>query len=207
MTTIDYKGITFKVDGTVIYVAERTVNRQFKKSGVIVQQNYPEYKPIIHYDSKGYGRIVVSLNKKSKNCLVHDIIAIAHQDICGEWFDGAEVHHKDHNPSNNDPSNLVVLSRYEHSLLHSSSELTTKRMSSSATGRISSFKGRKHTNESNAKNSEKHSIPVKQYDMNHKLICVFKSCVECSKITGFPRSSINKSTLDSKPRFGYYWTR
>lgn len=156
MNTLTYKNITFNIYGTEIYVAARTVDRLFKKSGVVVHQHYPEYKPNINYDKKGYGHLVVSLNRKSVNFLVHNIIAQIYPDICGEWFEGCVVHHIDHNTRNNDPHNLLVLSRKEHDLLHSESELTSQRMSEGTQRHPSNFKGHKHSEHSKQLNREKH---------------------------------------------------
>lgn len=39
--------------------------------------------------------------------------------ICGEWFKGCEVHHKDFNRLNDTPENLIVLAPKEHHKIHS----------------------------------------------------------------------------------------
>lgn len=44
--------------------------------------------------------------KMSKNIPVHQIVAFAFPEICGEWFEGAVVNHLDEDPENNVPSNL-----------------------------------------------------------------------------------------------------
>lgn len=48
-------------------------------------------------------------------------IAKAFPEICGEWFEGCHVHHKDGNRSNNAPSNLICLSPQEHHRIHNES--------------------------------------------------------------------------------------
>ena len=43
----------------------------------------------------------------------------AYEKILGvELKDDEEVHHKDHNPKNNEKSNLVVLTKTEHKIYH-----------------------------------------------------------------------------------------
>lgn len=53
---------------------------------------------------------------------VHIIVAKAFPEICGEWFEGFHVHHKDGNPLNNIATNLIVLTVQEHLSLHSKGE-------------------------------------------------------------------------------------
>ena len=48
----------------------------------------------------------------------HVLIAKAYPEICGEWFEGAVVHHIDRNKLNNDPHNLKVMTKEEHDRLH-----------------------------------------------------------------------------------------
>ena len=59
----------------------------------------------------------VSLGKNSE-ILYHILVAKAFPEICGEWFEGCEVHHKDFNKLNNVPENLIILSSSEHHKLH-----------------------------------------------------------------------------------------
>lgn len=53
---------------------------------------------------------------------VHIFIAQAFPEICGEWFEGCHVHHKDGNPLNNIATNLIILTAQEHLSLHSKGE-------------------------------------------------------------------------------------
>lgn len=45
-------------------------------------------------------------------------VAKHNPDICGEWFEGCEVHHKDGDALNNEPYNLVCLTPEEHHKMH-----------------------------------------------------------------------------------------
>ena len=49
---------------------------------------------------------------------VHILVAKAFPEICGKWFKGCVVHHKDRNKLNNRADNLVVLSVSEHRREH-----------------------------------------------------------------------------------------
>ncbi len=45
-------------------------------------------------------------NGKEKRFIVARLVAMAFPEICGEWFEGAVVNHKDENPRNNNATNL-----------------------------------------------------------------------------------------------------
>ena len=51
------------------------------------------------------GRYYVSLGRGNKK-YVHQLVIRAFPEICGEYFEGAEVNHKDENPANNSACNL-----------------------------------------------------------------------------------------------------
>ena len=65
-----------------------------------------------------YYRVELSKNCRTKKLFVQDIVAQAFPEICGEWFEGCEVHHRDFNPKNNKPENLLVLPKKEHYDIH-----------------------------------------------------------------------------------------
>lgn len=69
---------------------------------------------IIGYTHEGYR--VVTLDDGDYK--FHRIVAKAFPEICGLWFDGCIVHHKDRNKLNNKPENLMVISRSEHQIEH-----------------------------------------------------------------------------------------
>lgn len=69
------------------------------------------------------GRIVngyraVTLGRKEREISYHVLVAKAFPEICGEWFEGCQVHHKNFDKLDNRPENLVVLSAEEHLKLH-----------------------------------------------------------------------------------------
>lgn len=56
--------------------------------------------------NNGYVSVRLCKDGKSKKFWVHRLVGMAFQDICGEWFEGAVINHKDENPSNNIATNL-----------------------------------------------------------------------------------------------------
>lgn len=72
------------------------------------------------------GHLIVGLNKTGKGVtkIVHRLVAKAFPEICGEWFNECEVHHKDHNPANNRADNLMILDKETHRIYHQNSELS-----------------------------------------------------------------------------------
>lgn len=57
------------------------------------------------------GRCYVSLGRRNKK-QVHRLVAFAFPEICGEYFEGAEINHKDENPANNAAVNLEWCNRW-----------------------------------------------------------------------------------------------
>lgn len=54
----------------------------------------------------------------NKTYYVHIEVAKAFPEICGKWFKGCEVHHKDGNSLNNEATNLVVCTKAQHMEYH-----------------------------------------------------------------------------------------
>lgn len=74
----------------------------------------------ITVNALGYQRIGLHDGQKGKES-IHRLVA---QDVLQFNIIGMEVHHKDHNPSNNSPENLEILTRSEHLKHHIEHELS-----------------------------------------------------------------------------------
>ncbi len=59
-------------------------------------------------DKHGYKIIMPLVNGKPKRFAVHRLVARAFPEICGAWFEGCVINHKDENPANNKAENLEV---------------------------------------------------------------------------------------------------
>ena len=67
---------------------------------------------------RGYLCVYLAKDGVNKMCPVSVLVAKAFPEICGEWFEGCQVHHKDGNRINNSPSNLIVCTKEQHNLYH-----------------------------------------------------------------------------------------
>lgn len=84
---------------------------------------------------------------------IHELVAMAFPEICGEWFEGCQVHHVDHNTKNNRADNLIVLTKEEHIKIHQESEITRNKKRNF--GERNGFYGKCHTDETKEKMRQK----------------------------------------------------
>lgn len=61
---------------------------------------------------KKYLRVCLYKDGAWKLRFVHDLVALAFPEICGEWHPGSQVNHKDCNPQNNEAWNLEWCTAY-----------------------------------------------------------------------------------------------
>lgn len=99
------KSVERNVDGHIFNGTKSTFHKKERIMSVNISR---PYKSICLYDGEG----------NHIETLFHIEVAKAFPEICGEWFEGAVVHHKDCNPSNNKAENLVVLTVQEHLDVH-----------------------------------------------------------------------------------------
>lgn len=99
---IEQKGIKFKVSsqGEIIALPRVVVYSDGRTF------NYPERIIKYYQDHGGYDIFVMTINQREINFKVHQVIAFAFPEICGEWFPGAQVNHKNENKRDNRAENL-----------------------------------------------------------------------------------------------------
>ena len=81
----------------------------------------------------------------------HQLVAMAFPDICGEYFEGCEVHHINGDKHDNRPENLKVVSVQEHRSLHPKSDEEKVLMKKRNAGSNNPFYGKHHTMEQREK--------------------------------------------------------
>lgn len=137
----------------------------------------------------------ISIDKKKY--FISVLVARAFPEICGEWFPGAEVHHKDCNPNNNLPNNLVVLTHEQHKQIH--------KILGKGKGKKNAFYGKKHSEKTKLLLKKKMSKPVFQFFQNN-LVGIWSSCTEIERETGMDKSSINRCCLlKQNTSYGFTW--
>lgn len=111
------------------------------------------------------GRLEVGLHKDKRQYMfkVHRLVAFAFPEICGEYFEGAEVNHLDEDPTNNAATNLRWVTKQENINWGTRNERIV------------------NTRKTNHDYNEK---PVLQYDMEGNFIKEYRSIEEAKRITG-----------------------
>ena len=140
-----------------------------------------------HYES-------VSLSKDGilRKFLTHRLVAKAFPEICGDWFENCEVHHKDGNTFNNNAENLQTCTPKE----NMNDPLTKYRISESKKGKPSWNKGMPNTWQSKE---------VKQI-LNGVIVAVYSSTVEAAKAVNGDPSTISKVCRGKyKESKGFVW--
>lgn len=131
-------------------------------------------------NKQGYCRIGLSDAKhKKKSIFVHRLVARAFPEICGEWFDGCVINHKDENPLNNVATNLEVCTQ-KHNCNYG------------------------NRNEKLAKHFEK---PIKQIK-DGIILKIWESGSDIQRKTGMNRRNIQKACNNDygyKEPYGYKW--
>lgn len=154
------------------------------KPYVTIKNNYAKIRVTLYKDCKQYKYFVSVL------------VAKTFSDICGEWFEGCEVHHKDRNPYNNSPFNIVVLSHQDHLKQH------TERKKN----KDNPLYGTHLSQETKQKISLTKSKPIYQLDLQGKIVKEWQSCTECEKINNYHRAAINRCCRGKqKTAYGYKW--
>ena len=143
------------------------------------------------------GRRLMSLGR-GKCIMFHVCVAKAFPEICGEWFEGCHVHHKDFNPLNNVPENLVVMTEHEHLQLHYQYQPDSfKKPSEKRSKSISkALRGRRAT--------EKH-VPIFQYTLDGVLVKEWE-CISDVTSDGYSPGNVCSCCRGRlKTAGGYIW--
>lgn len=126
-------------------------------------------------DPKGY----VIIKVKNEGVRRSHIIAQAFPEICGEWFEGAEVHHKDHNKTNDVPENLQVVLHKEHVLIHMDDHPSHEAWNK---GKEWDEDAKKKMSISAFKRGRTHSKPVRV--IINGVVTTYEAAADASKATG-----------------------
>lgn len=180
--------------------------------GHIYNNKHKEYT--IQRYKFGYCYIGIHQKSVSKNLLVHRLVAAAfiQSDIL-ERKD-LDVHHLDEDKSNNCVSNLQVMTKREHQILHNQKypltkicEVCGKEFTPNPTKRK-----RAHvcSNECKVKldytHAAKRKRPINQYNKKGEFIKTFNSARDVQNELGYFESNINKVCNGKKnTAYGYIW--
>ena len=97
------------------YGQVRSLDRYIPYKGIYGKMRLCRGKTLVpYYGRGGYLRILLYSGSKStrKLMFVHRLVAFAFPEICGEYFEGAAINHKDENPANNVAWNLEWCTPY-----------------------------------------------------------------------------------------------
>ena len=136
---------------------------------------------------KKYKGVQLCKDGQRQSKYVHNLVVRAFPEICGEWFPGAVVNHKDENGLNNCAWNLEVCT--------TSYNLNYGTRSKRAGEKISK-----------ANRNGKNSKSVAQYDLKGNLVRCWVSIAEVERNTGFSNKNISACCLGKrKTAYGYTW--
>lgn len=182
---IEFKGIKFNVSdqGEIIALPREVVygdGRVF---------NYPERKIKYYQDHGGYDIFVMSINQGRINYKVHQVVAFAFPEICGEWFPGAQVNHKNEIKTDNRAENLEWCTCFYNTHYGTGQERANKKK----------------------RNKGSKLMPareVSQYDVDGNIIKTYPSIREAVRETGIEHSTISRCCSggrNTKTAGGYVW--
>ena len=179
--TIELKGSTFNVcdDGRIIlkgYVKEYADGRIY---------TYPDREIKKYKDHGGYEVFTLGRKGKTINYKVGQVVAYAFPEICGEWFEGAQVNHKNEDKTDNRAHNLEWVTQKENNNWGTHNE-----------------RARKH--KLNGYGSKK----VAQYDLKGELIKIWPSTKEIERVLGFNHTCISRcmsGDRNAKTAYGFVW--
>lgn len=140
----------------------------------------------------GYVQVALSINGKPRTARVHEIVARAFPEICGEWFDGCEVDHIDADKTNNKATNLRVVT---HTMNMRNPNTIWKKQ-----GENHPMYGRTHDQTAKDKmskaNANKRNVSI--YSFDGSLIGKFESVKEAAKYMNVSEKTIKNHSNDKE---------
>jgi hypothetical protein len=119
-------------------------------------------KPVIR--TNGYLQVSLSKNNIRTSPKIHRLVARAFPEICGEWFEGCDINHKDECRTNNIATNLEICDRrYNNNYGH-----------------------RKE------KDADSKACPILQYTLDGVFVKEWKSMMEIQRSLGIWSSSVSR---------------
>lgn len=138
----------------------------------------------------GYVQVALSINGKPRTARVHEIVARAFPEICGEWFKGCEVDHIDADKTNNKATNLRVVT---HTMNMRNPNTIWKKQ-----GENHPMYGRTHDQTAKDKmskaNANKRNVSI--YSFDGSLIGKFESVKEAAKYMNVSLKTIKNHSKD-----------
>lgn len=140
----------------------------------------------------GYVQVALSINGKPRTARVHEIVARAFPEICGEWFKGCEVDHIDADKTNNKATNLRVVT---HTMNMRNPNTIWKKQ-----GKNHPMYGRTHDQTAKDKmskaNANKRNVSI--YSFDGSLIGKFESVKEAAKYMNVSLKTIKNYSKDKE---------
>lgn len=138
----------------------------------------------------GYVQVALSINGKPRTARVHEIVARAFPEICGDWFEGCEVDHIDGDRTNNKATNLRVVT---HTMNMRNPNTIWKKQ-----GENHPMYGRTHDQTAKDKMSKAHKRNVSIYSFDGSLIGKFESVKEAAKYMNVSEKTIKNHSKDKE---------
>ena len=102
--------------------SRQTVHKMFQRRGYPMRPTYTNRRDIIAYAGQNYTPADVGYYRATTGDR-HYLHRRAYEDAHGPIPPGWDVHHVDHDKVNNDPANLIALSKDDHTRLHAAEEV------------------------------------------------------------------------------------